>query len=98
MKAGATLGRAADIAASAKRASTAGDDQYANIVRLPREIDRRAHLLDHRLVVSIHPLGAVDCDFRDLVARIVDDRREVHFDPSPIKGVRPRLVRRKNQR
>src|SRR5258705_2593786 len=78
MKSRAALRRAADIATTAKRASTAGDYQHAYVVGLAREIDRRAHLLDHRLVVSVHPLSAVDCDLRDLVARIIDDRLEVH--------------------
>src|SRR5271156_5662440 len=78
MEARAALGRATDIAAGAERAPTARDDQHASVVVLPREIDRRAHLLDHRLVVAVHPLGAIDGDLRDAVARPVDDYFEVH--------------------
>src|SRR6202035_4894044 len=72
------IGRAADIATRAERAPSAGNDEHANVIVLPREVDGSDHLLDHVLVVAIHPLGAVDGDFRDAVARVIDDRLEVH--------------------
>src|SRR5271170_5334249 len=78
MKTRTALRRAADIAAGAKRTPAAGDNQHPHVVVLPREINSRAHLLDHRLVVTVHPLGAIDNDFRHPVARPINDSLEFH--------------------
>src|SRR5580700_7456520 len=78
MEARAALRRAADITAGAESAAAAGDDQHAHVVVLAREVDSRAHVLDHRLVVAVHPLGTVDGDFRDAIARTIDDCLEIH--------------------
>src|SRR5271154_1759943 len=78
MKTRAAFGRAADITAGAERTAAAGDDQHSHVVVLSREINRRAHLLDHRFVVAVHPLGAIDNDLRYAVARPINDSLEFH--------------------
>jgi hypothetical protein len=78
METRAAFGRAADIATGAERAPAACDNQHPHVVVLPREIDRRAHLLDHRLVVAVHPLGAVDNDLRYAIARPINNCLEFH--------------------